>query len=433
MLPPLRRELEPLNVPRAAIVVMAKDPEPGRTKTRLCPRLSGSEAADLYTAMLADRCDQIRRLDDVVHAIAIADWDGTGPRPSVVPDDFEVVPQPPGGLGVGLAAAADHFLRRGVPVALIDSDSPTLPLSLIAEAIDRIGDALAEEASDLVIIPSDDGGYCLIALRQAAPALFRDIPWSTDQVVPRTLEVAKDLVLRTHLLPTWWDVDDAEDLDRLERSLFSAWWPTRTADWLRGWRRGSEPRIEAEMPEDELWRTPWTRLSSRRVYATPWLEVREDLSRTPRGELTTYSVVDCGQCVGVLPFVTPDRVLMVRQYRYVIDRPTWEMPTGGVHRGESPVEAAQRELAEEAHVHAAELIPICSYHTSKSVMDETAHLFVARGVYSATASSRDSTELIRIEEMPFSRVLEMVSSGEITDSMTIIAVLHVARDGRGRG
>lgn len=435
----MRRGLEPVRSPgsnpplatdRVAVVVMAKDPQPGRTKTRLCPRLTESEAADFYSAMLADRCDQIRQLDNVVRGIAIADWDGTGARPAVVPDDFEAVPQPPGGLGVGLAAAAEHFLRRGNPVVLVDSDSPTLPLAHLAEAVERLRGASDEGANELVMIPSDDGGYCLIGMRQPAPSLFADMPWSTDQVVSRTLERARELGLRIHVLPTWWDVDDGADLDRLEQSLLSSWWPVRTADWLRARRRRIETPAEAlgepKIPEDQLWRAPWTRLSSRRVYATPWLEVREDSSRTPTGELTTYSVVDCGRCVGVLPFVTPETVLMVRQYRYVIDRTTWEMPTGGVHRGETPIEAARRELAEEARVRAAEIVPICTYHTSKSVMDETAHLFVARGVTPAEARSRDSSEFIRIEEVPFERVLEMVRGGEITDSMTIIAVLHVA-------
>lgn len=412
--------------PLVAVVVMAKDPQPGRTKTRLHTRLTESEAADLYASMLADRYDQIRALDDIVRAVAIADWDGTGPRPAVVPADFEAVPQPPGGLGAGLAAAADHFLRQGIAVALVDGDSPTLPLAYLAEAVDRLRGESGETASDVTIIPSDDGGYCLIGLCRSAPSLFTDMPWSTDEVVPRTLERAEALGLRTHVSAAWWDVDDGEDFDRLEQSLLSSWWPRRTADWLRARRRRAEPKVESSVPQDDLWKTPWTRLSSRRVYATPWLEVREDSTRTPRGELTAYSVVDCGQCVGVLPFVTPDTVLMVRQYRYVIDRTTWEMPTGGVHRGETPVEAARRELAEEAHVHAEELTPICTYHTSKSVMDETAHLFVARGVTPTVASSSDSNEFIRIEEVPFSRVREMVRSGEITDSMTIIAVLHLA-------
>ena len=122
---------------------------------------------------------------------------------------------------------------------------------------------------------------------------------------------------------------------------------------------------------------------------------------------------------------------MVGQYRYVADRVTWEMPTGGVHATESLDQAARRELSEEAGYSAAELLPIGSYHTSKSVIDEEAHLFVARGLRPVAARA-DATEFIRVATMPFSRVTQMVERGDIVDSMTIIAVLFEARR-RGRG
>ena len=98
----------------------------------------------------------------------------------------------------------------------------------------------------------------------------------------------------------------------------------------------------------------------------------------PNGRTTIYGVVSCGECVGVLPFLDPDTVLLVQQYRYVARRATWEMPTGGVHAGESVERAAQRELAEEIGCSAARLTHLSTYHTSKSVMDERAHLFRAR-------------------------------------------------------
>src|SRR5262249_4871130 len=76
-----------------------------------------------------------------------------------------------------------------------------------------------------------------------------------------------------------------------------------------------------------------------------------------------------------------DRLLLVRQYRYVARRSTWEMPTGGVRAGETLEQAAQRELAEEVGHRARRLVPLSTYHTSKSVVDETAHLFLAEGLY----------------------------------------------------
>ncbi len=171
--------------------------------------------------------------------------------------------------------------------------------------------------------------------------------------------------------------------------------------------------------------TPWKTLSTKPIYANRWLSLREDLVELPDGRTTIYGVVSCGQCVGILPFLDPDMVLLVRQYRYVARQATWEMPTGGVHAGESIGDAAQRELSEEVGYRAGRLIHVCSYHTSKSVVDETAHLFLGEAMEKLTLPA-DETEFIEVRPFPFQHALEMVLSGEIVDSMTIIAVLHAA-------
>jgi ADP-ribose pyrophosphatase len=176
----------------------------------------------------------------------------------------------------------------------------------------------------------------------------------------------------------------------------------------------------------DLAETPWKRLSTRPIYRNNWISLREDIVELPDGRTTLYGVVTCGECVGVLPFVDPDTVLLIKQYRYVAQRVTWEMPTGGVHRGESMTEAAQRELAEEIGYHAGKLTWVSTYHTSKSVVDETAHLFLGEDLVRLELPP-DDTEFIAVQPFPFDEVLRMVTQGEITDGMTIIAVLHAAR------
>jgi ADP-ribose pyrophosphatase len=171
---------------------------------------------------------------------------------------------------------------------------------------------------------------------------------------------------------------------------------------------------------------PWKTISTRPIYQNRWLSLREDLVELPNGRTTIYGVVSSGACVGVLPFPDPDTVILVRQYRYVAGRATWEMPTGGVHPGESVEAAAQRELAEEIGYRAGRLTHVSTYHTSKSVMDETAHLFLGEEM-AKLALPGDETEFIETRPFPFREVLELVLSGEIVDSMTIIAVLHAAR------
>jgi ADP-ribose pyrophosphatase len=172
---------------------------------------------------------------------------------------------------------------------------------------------------------------------------------------------------------------------------------------------------------------PWKTLSTREVYKNKWMRLREDLAELPNGHTTIYGVCEFGECVGVLPFVDDRHVVMVRQYRYVHrENHRWEMPTGGIRPGETPEQAAQRELMEESGYRAGQLIWVSSYHTSKSVCHETAHLYIGRELVPADAPP-DETEFFERAVLPFDEVLRMVVASEIRDSMTVIAVLHAER------
>jgi ADP-ribose diphosphatase len=178
--------------------------------------------------------------------------------------------------------------------------------------------------------------------------------------------------------------------------------------------------------QDHLARIPWRRLTTRPVYQNRWISVREDQVEMPDGRTTIYGVVTCAGCVGVLPFVDPETVVLVGQYRYVAGGFYWEMPTGAMTAGESEEAAVQRELAEEAGYEADRLVKLCAYHTSKSVVDETANIYLAEGLR-PVARPADPTEFIEVRTFPFDEVVRMVEHDEIKDSMTIIAVLHAAR------
>ena len=180
----------------------------------------------------------------------------------------------------------------------------------------------------------------------------------------------------------------------------------------------------------QLARAPWRRLTTRPVYENRWIRVREDQVELPNGETTIYGVVECAGCVGVLPFLDAETVVLVGQYRYVFGGFYWEMPTGSMRRGESEEAAVQRELAEEAGYEAARLVKLCAYHTSKSVVDETANIYLAEGLRPIELPP-DPTEFIEVQTFAFDEVVRMVERGEITDSMTIVAVLHAARRRRG--
>jgi len=180
--------------------------------------------------------------------------------------------------------------------------------------------------------------------------------------------------------------------------------------------------MEVSMPPK-----PWKTLSSRPVYQNPWTRVREDIAEMPNGKTTIYGVVECGECVGILPFIDDQHVVLVRQYRYVFgENSRWEMPTGGVKAGEILLDAARRELREEIGYEASHLEQINTYYTSKSVMHEIAHLYIGHNL-TQIQSMPDETEFLEIETFPFDKVLQMVLSCEIRDSMTVLAVLLATR------
>ena len=175
-----------------------------------------------------------------------------------------------------------------------------------------------------------------------------------------------------------------------------------------------------------LARRPWKTVSSRPVYANPWIQVREDVAELPDGRTTIYGVVECAGAVGILPFVDADTVLLVGQYRYVMRDFYWEMPTGAAHAGEDLETTAQRELGEEAGYEAGRLVPLGSFHTSKSILHEVAHLFLAEDLRPSSRAP-DPTEFIERRAFPFAEALAMVERGEIKDAMTMVALLRAAR------
>ena len=191
---------------------------------------------------------------------------------------------------------------------------------------------------------------------------------------------------------------------------------------------GTPPGARPPVPpaSSPLARVPWRTTSTRPIYRNRWIDVREDMVELPDGHTTVYGVVECSECVGVLPFLDRDTVLLVGQYRYVAGDFFWEIPTGGQHAGETILEAAQRELAEEAGHEAGRLVKLCDFHTSKSILREVAHLYVAEDLRPAPRPA-DRTEFIERRAFPFAEVLAMVARGEIKDAMTIVAVLHAAR------
>ena len=198
-----------------AVAIMAKAPWPGTVKTRLCPPLGAEEAASLYRCFLLDKIAAVRALARTRPLIAYSPEEAGAEFAALAPD-FALVPQRGADLGARLHATLAGLLADGHPGAIaVDSDTPTLPRDFLQRAVDCLlgGDV------DVVLGPTEDGGYYLIGLTAAHSALFETVPWSTSAVLEVTLGRAAAAGLRTLCLPTWFDIDTPNDLLRLERAL----------------------------------------------------------------------------------------------------------------------------------------------------------------------------------------------------------------------
>jgi len=206
-----------------AVGVMAKAPEAGRSKTRLCPPLMPEQAATLSAAFLHDTTDSMAAASRWAPIVAYAAYAPVGseallgrhlaPGTALLPADGSP-PMPWGiqGFGRCLHHAIQSMLARGHTAAcVLSADSPTLPTGLLV----RAAQLLLAPGERAVLGPAEDGGYYLLGLKTAYPAMFRDITWSTASVGEQTRDRARSLGLPLVELDSWYDVDDAASLRRL--------------------------------------------------------------------------------------------------------------------------------------------------------------------------------------------------------------------------
>jgi uncharacterized protein len=201
------------------IAVMAKASTPGITKTRLVPPLRFEEAAAFNTAFLQDVA---ANLVAAGQQAGITGYMAFGPPGSegfferTLGRDIGLISAWQPNFGDCLLLAIEAILARGhIAAVVLNSDSPTLPTSLLVKA----AEILARPGESAVLGPSTDGGYYLLGLKQAHRRLFEDITWSTEQVAEQTLERAREIGLDVHILPAWYDVDDLQSLRVLHEEI----------------------------------------------------------------------------------------------------------------------------------------------------------------------------------------------------------------------
>jgi ADP-ribose pyrophosphatase len=172
-------------------------------------------------------------------------------------------------------------------------------------------------------------------------------------------------------------------------------------------------------------KSPWKTIASKQIYDNPWIAVREDQVIRPDGEPGIYGVVHYKNiAVGVLP-IEDDHVYLVGQYRYPLEQYSWEIPEGGCPEGEEPLRAAQRELREETGLEAKHWGMLGEAYLSNSVADEYAVWFLATELVPGEQQPEGS-EALDVRRVPLREALAMAHNGQITDALSLVAIMSYA-------
>ena len=170
---------------------------------------------------------------------------------------------------------------------------------------------------------------------------------------------------------------------------------------------------------------PWKIISKKEIYDNPWIVLTEYQVINPSGNPGIYGKVHFkNYAIGVLPLDSDLNTYLVGQFRFPLGQYSWEMPEGGGPLEADPLDSAKRELLEETGLKAGNWTEIQRLHLSNSVSDEFSILYLARDLQQFEAEPEDTEQLI-VHKLPFAEVYRMVCSGEITDAMTVAAVLRV--------
>ncbi len=172
-------------------------------------------------------------------------------------------------------------------------------------------------------------------------------------------------------------------------------------------------------------KSPWVKISAAEKYDNPWISVTEHQVLNPAGGPGIYGVVHFkNKAIGVITLDDALQVTLVGQFRFAPNAYSWEIPEGGGPLDSDPLEGAKRELLEETGLKAGRWDKILKMHLSNSVSDEEAVIFLARDLSQHEASPEDTEEL-QLLKVPFEKAYQLVCNEEITDAMSVAAILKL--------
>lgn len=196
-------------------VIFAKYPTPGLVKTRMVPPLTTQNAAALHTACVMVVCDKVSAIPNLDWMLAVSPDERLLDMATLMKiPAARCQPQGEGDLGVRMARTVDQvFASELQGVLLLGADSPTLPSTILTQAVEEIC------AGKTVLGPCHDGGYYALGLARPIPELFQDIDWGTSNVASQTRQRAETIGEPLIELPLWYDLDRFDDLPRAREDL----------------------------------------------------------------------------------------------------------------------------------------------------------------------------------------------------------------------
>ncbi|MBK8433844.1 MAG: NUDIX hydrolase [Chloroflexi bacterium] len=166
----------------------------------------------------------------------------------------------------------------------------------------------------------------------------------------------------------------------------------------------------------------WTKIKQERLHHYKVVSVRADTAVSPRtGATHTFYVIESPDWINIIPLTADNQVVMIRQYRHGNDEITLEVPGGIIDEGETPQEAAERELREETGYASDDVIPTGTVAPNPALFNNTCHSFLARNARLVGEQEFDGTEDIAIELVPLADIPQLIRTGQISHALTINA------------
>lgn len=163
------------------------------------------------------------------------------------------------------------------------------------------------------------------------------------------------------------------------------------------------------------------------VYLSDWCGLRRDIVVMPTGEEQEYHVFEIGDAVGIVPVLEDGSIVLVGQYRYPHGKTHWETPAGRINEGETPEQAAHRELREETGCRAGRLIPLPGFYPTNGISAHYAHLFLALDCVQDQELELDESEVLAPHVFSRKEVEALLDAGRFEDGFSAISLMYYFR------